>query len=289
MAEDTPPIVIRKVIKKSGAHGGSWKVAFADFATAMMAFFLALWILGMTDEEQRGAISEYFDNPSRVPGSTDIPNTNPIQGPGGAMNSMVELNAAAMSLDQGNPEIESRDGGPMELSEDTIEHLAAEQERRKMEVLRDQLNAEFASSIELDKFSDQIRIDIVPDGLRIQIVDEQERPMFDIGSDQLKPYTRKILETIAETINTVPNSIRITGHTDAHRYSASRNYTNWELSADRSNAARRALIRGGLEADKVSEVVGRGSSVPMEPDIPFSPNNRRISIIVLNSDKGGSE
>ena len=283
MSDDNRPIVIRKVVKKSGHHGGSWKVAFADFATALMAFFLALWILGMTDEEQRGAISDYFNNPSRVPGNTDIPNTNPVQGPGGAMNSMIELEAPAMSPDPNEATIDNKKNEPVELSQETIESLAAKQERLKMEKLRDSINKKLENTPELARFSEQIKMDIVQNGLRIQILDQQQRPMFDLGSDQLKSYTHNILKTIAETINTVPNSISITGHTDAHTYNYKDNYTNWELSSDRANMARRALVSGGLFMDKISKVVGRGSSMPMKPSDPYAPDNRRISIIVLNS------
>lgn len=283
MAEDSPPVIIRKVVKRSGHHGGSWKVALADFATAMMAFFLALWILGMTDERQQGAIAEYFNNPSRVPGNTDVPNTNPVHGPGGAMDSMIELNSPAIQTKQFEKDANNKDSEPTEIDKNTIEEMAAEQERRKMEKLRDSLRSELDSSPALNKFSEQIKIDIVQDGLRIQILDKQQRPMFDLGSDKLKPYTRKILATIAETINTVPNHISITGHTDAHKYTFRNNYTNWELSSDRANAARRSLVSNGLVADKVSKVVGRGSSVPLHPGDPYAPDNRRISIIVLNS------
>lgn len=283
MVDDARPIIIRKVVKKGGRHGGSWKVALADFATAMMAFFLALWILGMTDEEQQGAIAEYFNNPSRVPGNTDVPNTNPVHGPGGAMDSMIELDAPAIQTRHNNND-ELNDTEAKSINEETVKKLAAEQELKKMEDLRDRLSEQIKSSKSLSQFSEQIKIDIVPDGLRIQIVDKDKRPMFDLGSDKLKKYTRNILETVAGTINTVPNRISITGHTDAHKYTYRNDYTNWELSSDRANSARRALLSGGLISDKVSKVIGRGSSVPLHPDDPYAPDNRRISIIVLNSE-----
>jgi chemotaxis protein MotB len=280
------PIIVRKVVKKvDGHHGGSWKVAFADFATAMMAFFLLMWIMGSTSEEQKGAISEYFNNPSRTPGSSDVANPNPLLGEGGSSPSIIDLVTAAPAMEQPQDQ-------PMEMDESleraTVKSAAeAEQiveavERRRLEELLADLKEAVEKSQALKPFKDQLLLDITPEGLRIQIIDKEGRPMFALGSADLKDYTREILAEISGTINAVPNRISITGHTDAYPYTQRRDYSNWELSADRANAARRALVDGGLDPEKIGRVVGFGDSVLFVKEDPFAPVNRRISIVVMN-------
>ena len=268
MEDKKQPIIVKKVIKKGGHHGGAWKIAFADFATAMMAFFLLLWIIGFTDEEQKAAISEYFENPSATIGASQTPSASPIDGPGGASTSMIDLGGA-------------QDLPSETVDEATIEELAEAAEQQRLEELLTELNAAIEQSQALKPFKDQLLLDITPEGLRIQIVDKENRSMFDVGSAKLKPYTVEILREIATVINEVPNHISITGHTDARPY-VRRDYGNWELSADRANAARRAMVEGGLLEDKVGRVVGLASSVLFDKANPYSPINRRISIIVMN-------
>ena len=268
MDDKKQPIVVKKIIKKGGHHGGAWKIAFADFATAMMAFFLLLWILGFTDETQKAAISEYFENPSATVGASPAPSTSPVQGPGGASTSLIELGGAF-------------DLAPEQVSEEQAQELAEQAEAKRLEELLVELEAAIESSQALKPFKDQLLLDITPEGLRIQIVDKENRSMFAVGSARLQPYTREILYDIAQVINEVPNKISITGHTDARPYPGE-NYGNWELSADRANAARRELVQGGLKSDKVGRVVGLASSVPFDKADPYSPINRRISIIVMN-------
>ncbi len=269
MEDKKQPIVIKKVVKGGGHHGGAWKVAFADFATAMMAFFLLLWLMGSTTEEQKGAISEYFLNPSNTPGTSDVPSPSAIQGPGGASTSMIEL-GGAMDLPDEAP-----------VDEQTIERLAEEQEKQRLEELLAELQEAVDRSQALKPFKDQLLLDITPEGLRIQIVDKENRSMFDVGSAQLKSYTVTILREIAKVINEVPNKISISGHTDARGYQR-RDYSNWELSADRANAARRAMVSGGMREEKIGRVVGLASSVLFDKERPYNPINRRISIIVMN-------
>ncbi len=266
MADDKKqPIVVKKVKKGGhGHHGGAWKVAYADFVTAMMAFFLLLWLLGSTSGEQRHAISDWFKNPSA------------IKGPGGASTSMIKL-GGAMNFVKGSNSQRARD----EQKDYKIKYVA--EEKRRLDQLLEDLKEAIDKSQALKPFKDQLLLDITPEGLRIQIVDKENRPMFDLGSDELKPYTRGILHEIARTINSVPNRISITGHTDATPFSANRrDYSNWELSTDRANAARRELIEGGMRPDKIGRVVGLGSSVLFDKTDPYNPVNRRISIIVLN-------
>jgi len=275
MGDTITPIVIRRVKKvvAGGHHGGSWKVAFADFATAMMAFFLLMWLIAATTKEQRGAISEYFNNPSMMDGRATAPSPG-INGPGGASTSLIKL-GSGMELKKAT----IRPADPKEAKK-----MAKEQERKRLESLMKELSAAIEASQSLAPFKDQLLIDITPAGLRIQIVDKQNRPMFDIGSTSLKSYTVEILHELARFIGEVPNRISISGHTDTTPYGKANGYTNWELSADRANAARRALVAGGLSEDKIAVVVGLSSSVLFDKENAQAPINRRISIVVMTID-----
>ncbi len=281
--EALAPIIIKKV-KKGGhaAHGGSWKVAFADFATAMMAFFLLMWLMGATDEKQKGAISEYFNNPSAVPGASTMPSPTSMQGPGGASTSMIKVGGGMELHRDVAPPSESKPGEQTTaMSDDDAERRAEELDRERLNSLLDQLKEAIDAREALAKFKDQILLDITPEGVRIQIIDHERRSMFPLGSSRLEDFSTKILAELANIIKSVPNRISISGHTDIKPYIAV-NYSNWELSADRANAARRALITGGLPTGKVGRVVGLASSVLLDTAIPDNPVNRRISIIVMN-------
>ena len=281
MSQDSPAaLVIVKRGKKGrhGHHSGAWKVAYADFVTAMMAFFLVMWIIGVGTREQKAAIAAYFRNPSATPGTATVAPPGK-DGPGGASDSMIKL-GGAMDLSHGPGE--DRHNGPVgAASKEQIDERARELDRKRLEELKVQLNAAIQSSQALAPYKDQLLLDITPDGLRIQIVDKLNRPMFDLGSARLKDYTRTILEELAKFINQVPNRITISGHTDDAPYSTDHGYSNWELSADRANAARRALVAGGLDEGKIAQVVGLAAAVPLDKADPRDPMNRRISIIVL--------
>jgi len=278
--EALAPIIIKKVKKRHGHHGGSWKVAFADFATAMMAFFLLMWLMGSTTEEQKGAISEYFNNPSAVPGASTSPAPSSIQGPGGASTSMIQL-GGGMEL---HTDSDSEHGPPQQngvVSDDEAEKRAEQLDRERLNSLLRELKEAIDAREALARFKDQILLDITPEGVRIQIVDHDRRSMFPLGSARLEEFSAKILFELASIIKTVPNRISVSGHTDIKPYLAN-GYSNWELSADRANAARRALVTGGLPQEKVGRVVGLASSVLLDAAVPDSPVNRRISIIVMN-------
>ena len=272
ISESKQPIVIKKIIKKGGHHGGAWKIAFADFATAMMAFFMLLWIMGSTTKEQKAAISEYFKNPSAFQGSSASPSQNQGEGPG-SKPSIIQFDGAVdMAPEASSPEL---------LDTQEIEAAALEQEQTRLESLKEILEEAIAQSEALAPFKDQLLIEIMPEGLRIQIVDKENRPMFDLGSARLKDYTVALLKELGALINQAPNRVSLTGHTDARPLPGS-GYSNWELSTERANAARRALVAGGMNEDKVGRVVGLASSVPFNKADPLDPINRRISIIVLN-------
>lgn len=303
MDDKKQPIIIKKIKKGGhGHHGGAWKVAYADFVTAMMAFFLLMWLLGGTSHLVREGIADWFKNPSG------------IQGPGGASTSMIKL-GGAMEMPHSNkshksPSDEKKHSFRQEPKDNTQEQkqldtqqkksMISEEERKldkkRLDSLLQELKAAIEHSQALQPFKDQLLLDVTPEGLRIQIVDKKNRPMFDTSSAILKSYTKKILEKIGKIINTVPNHISIAGHTDAAPFSIRyvyveygsfeerRAYTNWELSSDRANAARRELIIGGMHKDKIARVVGLADSVLFDKAKPYDPINRRISIIVLNKE-----
>ncbi|OBS08577.1 flagellar motor protein MotB [Acidihalobacter prosperus] len=267
MDDKKQPIVIKKVVKGHAHHGGAWKVAYADFVTAMMAFFLLMWLLGSSTKPQREGISDFFKHPSA------------IQGPGGASTSMIKL-GGTKDMPTGPTQMHSLGGARAPTAEE-MRKAAEAREHQRMQTLEVELRKAIDRSQALRPFKDQLLIDITPEGLRIQIVDKENRPMFDLGSDILKSYARRILEKIGDFLNHVPNKISITGHTDAHRF-LNADMSNWELSTERANAARRALIAGGMNSDKVARIVGLGDTVLFDKQNPLAAVNRRISIIVLN-------
>lgn len=280
MTETKPTVIVRRVKKVQGGghHGGSWKVAYADFVTAMMAFFMVLWLMAATTKPERAAISEYFRNPSPLAGSSSTPAPG-MAGPGGASTSMIKLGGAT-DVSRGN----SND--PFQNQQEAVPTPVQERERDKqrLEALKQELQEAISKSQALEPFKDQLLLDITPEGLRIQIVDKQNRPMFDLGSARLMPYTQTILVELSRYINQVPNHISLTGHTDTTAYSTQVGYGNWELSADRANAARRALLEGGMDPAKVARVVGLASSVLFDKANPQNPINRRISIVVMSQE-----
>jgi len=282
MSEDKNkrPIVVKRIKKVAGGHhGGAWKIAYADFVTAMMAFFLLMWLLGSTTKGDLKGISEYFKTPLKVAlfgGSGSGDSSSVIKGGG------QDLTRSEGQVKEGELPPEKKIINLKAAPEDYL-RLERLKEIEKLKALKASIEDMIDSSPTLQKFRNQILIDMTTEGLRIQIVDEKSRPMFKSGSAQLEPYTRKILDAIGNMLNQVPNKVSLSGHTDAAAYiGGSKGFSNWELSADRANASRRELIAGGMAPDKIVRVVGLSSSVLFNKDDPLSPVNRRISLIVMN-------
>lgn len=269
--ENNQPIIIKRVKRYGGGHhGGAWKIAFADFATAMMAFFLVLWLMSSATPEQLLAIAGYFKDPVGFSESG-----SPY---------VIDLGGSPeMSPDQTlNPEVQSvpaPDRVPIDA--DTQDAAAEQVEQERLEMLLQELQNKVNENPQLQKFKDQILFEITQDGLRIQIMDADNRPMFDIGSARLKPYFEDILLAMADTIKAVPNKISISGHTDATPYVGNNGFGNWELSSGRANAARRVLVAGSYPDAQVARVVGYASSALYDRDQPQNPINRRIDIVVM--------
>ena len=277
MADDAqrPIIVRRKKRKSSGHHGGAWKIAYADFVTAMMAFFLLMWLLGSTAKGDLNGISDYFKTPLKVA----------MQGGSGA--------GDATSLIKGGGQDLSRADGQRRRGEMTSPTAMAKkpttdflkQEALKFMELKQRMEAAIDRNKELRQYKNQLLLDITSEGLRVQIVDDKNRPMFAIGRAELQPYARDILYVIGKTLNDVDNKVTVSGHTDATPYaSGEKGYSNWELSADRANVSRRALVAGGMEEKRMVRVIGMASAVPLDKSDPHNALNRRISLIVMNRD-----
>lgn len=277
MSDDsTRPIVIkRKKVVAGGAHGGAWKIAYADFVTAMMAFFLLMWLLGSTAKGDLQGIAEFFQNPLKIAnqgGSGSGDATSILQGGG------KDLTRQSGQVKRGDVEAKRSTSFSKEAQ---AEFRRKEQER--LELLKSDIEKMIAQSPQLAQFKKQMLLDITSEGLRIQIIDEQNRPMFDSSSADLKPYTRDILREIGKALNGVSNRISLAGHTDAAQFSGGeKGFSNWELSANRANASRRELVAGGMDDSKVVRVVGLASTVLFDKNDPLNSVNRRISIVVLN-------
>jgi chemotaxis protein MotB len=278
MAESNQTIVIKKVKKGGhGAHGGAWKLAYADFVTAMMAFFLLMWLLGSVDQQKLRGIAEYFKDPWKPS----------LSGGEAAGDAVSVIKGGGDDITQSDGQVKMTNEGKKEELIDASEQdtQAILEDQKQLEQLEKKIEKMLETQPLLQQFQNQIKIDITPEGLRIQIIDQENRPMFGAASARMEAYASEILHQIAPVINELPNRISITGHTDAKPFPGSgAGYTNWELSADRANAARKELIRGGLKEEKIMRVIGLASSVALNKQNPFDPVNRRISIIVMNKE-----
>ena len=279
-------IVVKRITPaRKGHHGGAWKLAYADFMTAMMAFFLLMWLLSSVTTTQLHGIAEYFNQPLKITlwgGDRSAEDSSILKG-GGRDVSTEDQGITRRSDGQ---DIRTAQRSQTHNDDQAMKQLQGSMERREQERLHD-LQVKLMAAIEanpvLRQFKQQIRIDSTLTGLRIEIVDSQKRPMFATARDTVEPYMRDILRAIGKTLNDVPNRIVVQGHTDAVPYAGGeKGYSNWELSADRANASRRELIAGGMDESKVLRVLGLASTQNLNKADPLDPENRRISIIVLN-------
>lgn len=277
-AKKLQPIIIKKV-KKGGhaAHGGAWKIAYADFVTAMMAFFLLMWLLGSTTEGDKKGIADFFQSPLKVA----------MTGGSGSGDSSSVVKGGGKDLTRETGQVKEGESSARRASY-TLRALKEEQrkaEKSRLEQLKAKVEEVLAENPKLASLGGQIRLDMTREGLRIQIVDEGNRPMFDSGSAIVKPYMRELLRELGSVLTEVPNRLTVEGHTDAQPFSAGdKGYSNWELSADRANASRRELVAGGLSEARMLRVQGLAASKLLDAQDPTGALNRRISIIVMNRD-----
>ena len=280
------PIIIKKIKKGGhGHHGGAWKVAYADFVTAMMAFFLLLWLLNVTTDEQKEGIAEYFSPTVSV---------SPSSGGSGVFGGVSAFESDS-KIDSNNPfgfmvdkpvssdssGSPSSDSTKAEVDKSEAERVVAEAEELKFEEAEEELEKAIEATPEISALSDSLLIDRTPEGLRIQIVDQENKAMFPLGSSEMYDYTRKILTLVTKVIQKMPNKISISGHTDATQYRPGATFTNWELSADRANASRRVLEEAGIDKSRLFRISGKADTELLEPNEPASPRNRRIAILLM--------
>ena len=266
---DDESIIIKRLNKcPHVAHGGAWKIAFADFMTAAMAFFLMLWILGGVNDEEMKAMAEFFRDPTVIDAS---PST------------LVESKEAGQTADA-MIDMGGFKDAPKSAEDGEGEGAGKAQEMADLEAMKAALQQKIKENSELNQLKEQLKIDITPNGLQIQILDDRKRPMFGSGVDLPKEYAAHLLREVGSVLAYTKNKISIAGHTDSSGYHASSEYTNWELSSDRANAARRLLLEGGVDSNKIAQAVGMADTVPFDKENPYNPRNRRISIIVLNKE-----
>lgn len=285
--DELQPIIVKKVKKSGhGHHGGAWKVAYADFVTAMMAFFLLLWLISSTSEEQKNGIAEYFTSNPMV--------TRSESGSGGVLGGLTVAQEGAMTSQvqplverpqTQDPALKPGSIPPREETNISDERFLQEQKKREeenFEKARAALERAMQNSPELS--DESLVVDMTPEGLRIQLLDQEDKPLFASGSDTLLPHTRELLRKVSDVIQQLPNELSVRGHTDSVPYGPGTDYTNWELSADRANAARRELRKAGMPASRLNNVVGKADTDHLFPEQPRDGRNRRISIILLHNE-----
>lgn len=287
--DDKRPIIIIKRVKKadSAHHGGAWKVAYADFVTAMMAFFLLLWLLNVTTKDQKDAISSYFK-------PADPMISESTSGAGGVMGGQTMSEEGAMTNDNNPiaPDGIPAEGAGKEQGEEGSEtgsrisekEIDQEMERRDQQAFREaeeKIRQAMESVPDLKDLSQNLMIDMTSEGLRIQIVDQEGKPMFELGSAKPLPQAEKLLRLVAQVVRDLPNKLSIRGHTDSKPYGRDVTYGNWELSADRANASRRVILGNGLESVRIENIQGKSDTEHLIPNAPNDARNRRISIILM--------
>ena len=281
MASNEQPIIVKRVSRKAdGHHGGSWKIAFADFAIAMMAFFLVMWLVTVATPEQLALVSQYFKDPINFDGGSPHPidlGGSPTPAPQRTLNEQ-SMNEPGMQQEQQLEQI-SQSIDVQYVDSDEAPDIV---ELRELDLLLQELQNKIEEEPVLQRFRDQILMEFTMEGLRIQIVDAENRPMFASGSPDLQSYFEDILLALSDTIARSPKKISISGHTDAMPYVGRTDYGNWELSAQRANAARRTLEVAGYPKEQIARVVGYADSALFDTADPLNPINRRIDIVVMN-------
>ncbi len=279
--EKTEQTIVIKRVKKyaAGHHGGAWKIAFADFALALMAFFLVMWLIESTTDLEKMVIAGYFSDPRSLANSGDG-GTPYVVDLGGRPLSVANqgLNLALVQEDQ-----EQMVEASEELENPEVAELARLRAIENLQSLRGQIEEVVAGNQAFEWFGDSASMEITDEGLAIQIVDRENRPIFDSGSAQMRSYALEVMWAMARILAEVPNKVSIYGHTDSVPFGADGGiYSNWELSSDRANSARRALAEGSLPEERFAQIIGMGSSMPIDEIDTTSQANRRIVIMVLN-------
>lgn len=286
MSKDTPVII--EIIEEQSFHGGAWKVAYADFVTAMMAFFLLLWLLNVSTDEQREAISNYFD-PTHPSVSTRESGAGGVMGglsmsPQGSMATNVQQITNPAPTGRVSTKPDTKPKTQREKAKEKAKEILRKREEDEFKKTQEEIKQAIQKDPELEKLAKNLIVDITPEGLRIQIVDQDGDPMFPSGSARMFEKTRALMTKVSQIVNKLPNELSVRGHTDSVPYGAGAAYTNWELSADRANSSRRVILDAGIPAERVNNVVGKADTEHLLPEDPNNAQNRRISIILLKEE-----
>jgi chemotaxis protein MotB len=281
---DVRPIIIKKVKKVAGGHhGGAWKVAYADFVTAMMAFFLLLWLLTVSDKVVLQGLADFFTpsnaTMSNSSGSGSILAGTALEAEGAKNQATVELQSPQESTTDSSKE-ESSNASTMKSGQNWQSKMPEKPEAAMLQAEREIMIA-IQETPEMSKYKDHMLLEQTPDGLRIQLIDRDQRPMFRLGTAELFAFSARLIATVGRAVARMPNRVALYGHTDSAGANSVTDYGNWELSADRANSARRVLAASGVSGDRFAEVVGKASTDPLYPDDPMRPENRRLSILLM--------
>lgn len=286
---DLPPIIIKKIKKNKphAAHSAAWKVAYADFVTAMMAFFMLLWLLNVTTEEQKSGIADYFapttaslsqSGAGGVLGGTTIGEDGAKSAASQTIIIEIEDPVPGSSISKATGDVGVEDDAQAKTAEDKAQ---AEAEEAAFEDAQAQLTQMLENNPMMADLGEHLMVDMTPEGLRIQLIDQQDRSMFEAGSARINPFARVLLNEVAKIIKNLPNRLAISGHTDAGALGGRSDYGNWELSADRANTSRIVMEEAGLQDYRTNSVTGRAATEPLILEDPYLPENRRISIVLL--------
>lgn len=300
MSSDNSPIIIIKKIKKRKKehHGGSWKIAYADFVTAMMAFFMLLWLLSLLNKYQLQGVSAYFQKPlsdifvgSKNAEHYKIPPKEKIVEKNKAMSADAKVRVSDKKLQNAAVKAEAENSKDADKKkEDTpsksTDSKKSDFKQQQLEMLQIKKRLEIAlkNNSSLGQFKDNLSFEIVDDGIKVSLHDSKKNPMFSLGKANFHNYARHIITWLSGEFNHIPKKIVITGHTDAWQYDDKSNYTNWELSTDRANAVRRLLIAGGMDPDKIIRVEGAADVSLQDNKNGDNPINRRVEVIILTND-----
>ena len=297
-----PVIVIKKVMDDGhgGAHGGAWKIALADMMTAMMAFFLLMWLLGASNSSQRKSIADYFKPTShsqvemgKLAGSNGILGGRSIIDPDGfpfsakqtaTMERLTPRSDGGPTENDPSPNAQEH-SDPENMSEDEKKKAAEQLDKENFDKLEKELEKQLESDPKLAKLKDQVKMTREKDGMRIEIIDKADFAMFDSGTNVLSPKAKKLMDTVAKSVTGLNNKVTVQGNTDSVQFSGDDGRNNWSLSAERADSTRQLLEKSGVDPKRITRIEGVADTQPFNPKDPYDPRNRRISIKLLYQDK----
>jgi chemotaxis protein MotB len=296
------PIIIKKIIDDGhgGAHGGAWKIALADMMTAMMAFFLLMWLLGAANEQQRKSVADYFKPTShsnvtmgKLAGSDGMLGGRSVIDPEGfpfsakqtaTMERLTPRSQGGPTENDPAPNAEERNNpnDPSTMSDEDKKKLKEEVDQANFEKLEKEVKEQLEKNPKLQNLKDQVKFARDKEGLRIEIIDKADFAMFGLGTTSMTPRAQALINEVAKTVQALDNKLAVRGHTDSVAFANTDGRNNWSLSAERAEETRKILEKTGLKQDRFAKIEGVADTAPYNPNDPKDPRNRRISITVMN-------